>query len=88
MIDPSPVVNPDGFNDECVALPATDGVSIPSQIGIFRQLPAIGPNGAPHMRPLPELNHTIRKLDDFDGTPEKEQTRPTQRIAVANRIIS
>src|SRR5262249_36285319 len=47
MIEPGPVVITGGFDDECVAVPVTDGITVPGGIGILGQLAAIGPDGAP-----------------------------------------
>src|SRR2546427_1079187 len=88
MIDPGSVVASDCFYYECVPFPPANRVSVPCRIRILGQGASVGPYRAPHVSPLPELNHSIRKLNDFDWPSKEKQARPTERIAVANRIIA
>src|SRR5207245_10765253 len=64
------------------------GVAEALRIGIRRACQSIGPGFSQHASPLVELQESIFRLDDLKGSAEEQNTRITERIALAGGIVS
>src|ERR1700676_5711519 len=66
----------------------TDGVSIPCRVGVFGQGSPVGPDRAPFVFALEELQHAAGSVDELNGRRHEHDARKTNRIALQDWIIS
>src|SRR5262245_33488119 len=60
-----------------------DAPSHPAGFGwLRRELPAVGPDGAPRMTDLEELNHSVRQHYEFESVVVRVQARIPGRITI------
>src|SRR5437773_10898940 len=89
VIDPCPFIETDSVHNKSISVPFSNrGVAEPLRIGILRECPAIGPDFSQHASPLEELQESIFRSDDLKQSAEKQNTRITDRIALASGIVS
>src|SRR5947199_7862107 len=89
VIDPCPFIETDSVHNKSISVPFSNrSVAEPLRIGILREFRAIGPDFSQHASPLEELQESIFRLDDLKGSAEEQNTRITERIALAGGIVS
>src|SRR5262249_36170771 len=82
-VKPGSIVVTIGLDDKGVPFPMPDAPSHPPGLGRFgRELPAVGPDGAPRMTDFEELNHTVRQHYEFETVVVGVVARISVRIAV------
>src|ERR1700682_1447576 len=87
--EPGLVIEAGGFNHKCVvSLPMADCMSVPRWIHIFGQGSPVGPDGAPFVFALEELQHTARSINKLSWRGHEHDARETDGIALQNRVIS
>src|SRR4029077_13461563 len=84
-VDPAFVVDPDGVDNESVALPLTDRVSKPrvAQVGVMR--PSVSPDLTDEVIKLVDQHHPARALNDLHGKGLKINPRRSRR-KTADRV--
>src|SRR5712691_8580224 len=86
---PSLVIEARGFNHECVvSFPMADGVSVPRRIGVCGKRSPVGPDRAPLVFALEELQHPPRSINELCWRGHKHDARKTDWIALQNRVIA
>src|SRR5437879_5580738 len=87
--EPRLIIEAGRFNNQCVvSLPMTNRVSIPGRIWIFGKGSAIGPDRAPRVFALEELNNPVGNLNKLKGRRKKHNARETRRVALQNGVIA
>ena len=86
-IEPAPVVEANGVDDQRVARPRADRIAHPSRLRIRRQLAAIQENLAEHRVLLVEDDNQPRRLDDFVRKRDRAESRHPGRLAVRDRVV-
>src|SRR5579872_6694377 len=66
----------------------TDGVSEPGRIGVLGKRAAVGPDGAPLMFALEELQNAAARWNELEGQRKKHDAREAGGIALQNGIVT
>src|SRR5579863_7729575 len=89
IIEPGPLVRTDRLDDKReIILPLSYRISVPSRIGILRNLPPVFPYDAPYLLVLIQHEHFAGSLNDLKRPQFKQQiARESSRIATVKRIV-
>ena len=80
-------LKPDDIHHQRVSVPAADGIAQISRIRIFRVLPPVHPDNAPHVLRFVDDDDAIAHLQDVDRMRRKHHPRNPWGKAVALRIV-
>src|SRR5262249_51521016 len=86
--EPRTIVVTVRFDDERVTVPVSDCISEPVLFGrVFRKFSSVGPDGAPVVAVLEELNDPVGFLEKFKTVVPREQARIAKRITPQHGIF-
>src|SRR2546422_1716447 len=65
FVAPESRIQPGGFDNEGIAFPSADGISVKSWPGIFRHLSAVRPDFTPNAEPFEKLDHLVLAMNEL-----------------------
>src|SRR2546427_4241853 len=88
FIPPKAWVQSGSLDNEGVALPPADGISVKPGAGIFGHFPSIRPDFAPNPGPFKKLDDVSRCMNELKRSGVNQRAKKARHVRVTKRIVS
>src|SRR5262249_38655540 len=85
---PGLIVEPDRFDNQRISFPPAHGISIPSRVGIIRELAAIHPDLPDRVLSFKEHQDPSGNMDNLERPDDEKNPRDTYRRTFQDRIVA